>query len=192
MIKKTVLFFAFLTFILFLTACGKGEIESNMAKQTPDFSFTNQENEAFGSEDLEGKWWIADFIFTNCTTVCLPMTYNMSQLQIMLEDEGIDAELVSFTVDPDVDNPEVLKDYAESYNADLSNWTFLTGYDFETIQELALDPFMTGVKQEPDSDQVTHGVRFFLVSPEGEVIKNYMGTDLEEMEKIVEDLKKVF
>lgn len=180
-----------LVLILFLAACGKGEIESNMSKQIEDFEFTTQDNEQLGLDDLKGKWWIADFIFTNCTSVCIPMTYNMSQLQTKLKEENLAVELVSFTVDPDVDSPEVLKEYAESYQVDLSNWNFLTGYDFDTIKEFAINSFMTGVKEEPDSDQITHGVRFFLVNPEGEIIKNYMGTEAEEMDAIIEDLKKV-
>ena len=66
------------------------------------------------------------------------MTSNMSQLQDLLVEEGIDIQLISFTVDPENDSPEVLKKYAESYEANLSNWSFLTGYEFETIKDLLL------------------------------------------------------
>ncbi len=81
-------------------------------------------------DNLKGKWWIADFIFTNWTTVCLPMTNNKSILQRKLKDNNLDVQLVSFSVDPDFDSPEVLKEYAEQYGVDFSNWSFLTGYDF--------------------------------------------------------------
>ena len=50
-------------------------------------------------------------------------------------------ELVSFTVDPEFDTPEVLKEYAKSYEIDLNNWTFLTGYDYDTIEELSVKSF---------------------------------------------------
>lgn len=182
----------FILFILFLGACG-AEIESNMPEDSTvaDFEFTTQDGDTLSLDDLKGEWWIADFIFTNCTTVCIPMTTNMVTLQEMMKEEDLDAQLVSFSVDPDVDTPEVLTNYAAGYGADLSNWTFLTGYDFETIKELSIESFYADLRQEPDSDQVTHVVRFYLVNPEGEIIKNYSGTNLDEIKAIVEDLKKV-
>lgn len=182
----------FILFILFLGACG-AEIESNMPEDSTvaDFEFTTQDGDTLSLDDLKGEWWIADFIFTNCTTVCIPMTTNMVTLQEMMKEEDLDAQIVSFSVDPEVDTPEVLTNYAAGYGADLSNWTFLTGYDFETIKELSLESFYADLRQEPDSDQVTHVVRFYLVNPEGEIIKSYTGTSHDEIEAIVEDLKKV-
>lgn len=184
-----------LVLILFLAACGTGasKIESNMPDDSfvADFEFTTQDEEKLGLDDLKGEWWIADFIFTNCTTVCIPMTSNMVQLQDMMAEEELDAQLISFSVDPVVDTPEVLKNYAAGYGADLSNWTFLTGYDFDTIQDLSIGSFYSDLREEPDSDQVTHGTRFYLVNPEGEIVKNYFGTQFDEIEALIEDLKKV-
>ncbi|WP_156290490.1 SCO family protein [Oceanobacillus salinisoli] len=184
--------FSTLGLFLLLAACGGYPIDTTMSEQVVDFEFTTQDNETLSLGDLEGEWWIADFIFTNCTTVCLPMTHNMSVLQSRLEEENLDAQLVSFSVDPDYDTPEVLKEYGESYDADFSNWTFLTGYEFETIKELSIKSFKNLVAEPPEgSDQVTHGTSFFLVSPEGEVIKNYSGVDSSQLDSIVSDLKKV-
>lgn len=178
--------------ILFLVACGEQEIETNMSEEVNPFEFTTQDNETMSSKDLEGQWWVADFVFTNCTSVCLPMTSNMSQLQDKLKEEDIDAQLVSFSVDPAYDSPEVLKEYAEAYDADLTNWSFLTGYDFQTIKELSIKSFKSLlVEAPPGGDQVTHGTSFFLVNPEGEIIKKYTGTDPKQMDLIVEDLKTV-
>src|SRR5699024_7749731 len=153
--------------------------------------YTTQDNDTLGLKDLEGKWWLADFIFTNCTSVCLPMTSNMVYLQEELKAEGIDVELVSFSVDPDYDSPEVLTEYAEEYGADLSNWTFLTGYDFETIRELSIKTFRSPLQEPYEDDQVVHGTRFFLVNPDGKLIKNYGGLETESMDEIIEDLKNV-
>ncbi|WP_085992531.1 SCO family protein [Oceanobacillus senegalensis] len=181
-----------LSLILFLTACGGYPIDTTMSEEVSDFTFTTQDNEQFSLSDLEGEWWIADFIFTNCTTVCLPMTSNMATLQSKLNEENIDVHLVSFSVDPENDTPEVLKQYGESYNADFSNWTFLTGYDFETIKELSIKSFKNFVAAAPEGDdQVSHGTSFFLVSPEGEVIKNYSGVDSNQLDSIVSDLKQL-
>lgn len=177
---------------IILSACGGYPIETTMSEEVPEFEFVNQEGESFGLKDLEGEWWIADFIFTNCTTVCLPMTANMAKLQEMMKEEGIDAQLVSFSVDPDFDTPEILKAYGESYKADFSNWNFLTGYDFDTIKELSIKTFKSILAEPPEgTNQVTHGTSFFLVSPEGEVIKSYNGAISDNMKSIISDLKKV-
>ncbi|WP_068672536.1 SCO family protein [Oceanobacillus sp. Castelsardo] len=181
-----------LCLILFLAACGGYPIETNMSQDVADFNFTTQDNERLSLKDLEGEWWIADFIFTNCTTVCLPMTYNMSQLQSKLKKEDLDVKLVSFSIDPDYDSPEILKQYGESYNADFTSWSFLTGYDFDTIKEFSIKSFKNLVAEpQPGSDQVIHATFFFLVSPEGEVIKNYSGVDASEIDVIVSDLKEL-
>src|SRR5690625_4027797 len=174
--------------ISFLFLVGCTTFESNMSREVADFQFVNQDNEPVGLEDLKGKWWIADFIFTNCVTICLPMTYNMSLLQTQLAEHDLDVQLISFSVDPEVDTPEVLKEYAAIYDADLSNWSFLTGYDFETIKELSVQSFAAGLQREPDSDQVQHVSRFYLVNPEGEIIKYYEGLDEEEIDNIIKDL----
>src|SRR5574337_100997 len=122
--KKILLLHILLAFILI--GCSSEAIETNMSEKVDDFQFTTQDNESLGLKDLEGQWWIADFIFTNCTTVCLPMTANMAELQSRMKDENLDVQLVSFSVDPDYDTPEVLKEYGERYQADFGNWSFLT------------------------------------------------------------------
>src|SRR5699024_9588193 len=95
-------------FVLIFAACGE-KVETYMKSQVADFVFTDQDGEPFSNEDLGGKWCVADFIFTNCETVCIPMTSNMVNLQQELEEENIDnVELVSFSVEPDRDTPEVL------------------------------------------------------------------------------------
>lgn len=209
MMKKYITRFLLLTsLVMALAACGGGESaqedeggvaiksgEQNAASDSkvPEFEFTTQDNETLSNEDLEGTWWIADFIFTNCETVCIPMTNNMVKLQEKVNDENIDnVEFVSFSVDPDYDTPEVLQEYAEDYGADLSNWNFLTGYDFETIEDISMNGFKNMLAAPPEGDnQVVHGSYFFLVNPEGEIVSPYSGMESEQMDAIVADLKKM-
>lgn len=182
------------TSIILLAACGTSyqEINPDMSKKINDFNFTTQNKEKLGLDDLKGEWWIADFIFTNCTTVCLPMTFHMSELQKALEETDVDVQLVSFSVDPDYDTPEVLTAYGDEYAADYSNWHFLTDYDFQTIKELSIKSFRAPLKApERGDDQVLHDTRFFLVSPDGKAIKSYDGLDITVIEEIIEDLKTV-
>ncbi|MBP2076780.1 SCO family protein [Oceanobacillus polygoni] len=185
--KKILLLHILLAFVLI--GCSSEAIETNMSEEVDDFQFTTQDNENLSLNDLEGQWWIADFIFTNCTTVCLPMTANMAELQSRVNDQNLGVQLVSFSVDPDYDTPEVLKEYGNSYQADFENWSFLTGYDFQTIKELSIKSFKNLVKEPLEGDdQVMHGTRFFLVNPDGEVIKGYDGISSSEIDVIVEDL----
>jgi len=176
--------------ILFLAACSDSlPIETNMKESVASFTYTSQHDESFGLADLEGKWWIADFIFTNCETVCLPMTSNMAQLQTNLAEQNLDVHLVSFSVDPDYDTPEVLKEYGDEYDANYDNWTFVTGYSFQEIKELSVKSFRAPLKEpEHGSDQVLHDTRFFLVNPEGKIVKGYDGVPANTIDDIVADL----
>jgi protein SCO1 len=173
-----------------LSACGKKEIEGAVNWPVNDFNYTNQEGKSFGLKDLEGKIWVADFIFTNCDDVCFPMTYNMEKLQKMVKDEKLDnIEFVSFSVDPTVDTPEVLKGFGENFNVDFSNWNFLTGYEQADIENLALKSFKAWVKKPEQGDQVIHGTDFYLVGPDGNVVKYYTGLNEIPYEEIIEDMK---
>jgi len=175
--------------MLSINGCSKLPIDTNMSEDVADFAFTTQDNEPLSLDDLSGKWWIADFIFTNCTTVCLPMTSNMAQLQKELENKDIHIQFVSFSVDPDYDKPKVLKEYGEHYDANFTTWSFLTGYEFQEIKELSIKSFRAPLKEpEYGSDQVMHDTRFFLVNPEGKVVKGYDGVESASMKEIIDDL----
>ncbi len=202
---KLILVFIFSSF--FLVACGdsdldssvkekmknESKIETNMDEKVSDFEFINQDEEAGNTTDFEGEYWIADLIFTNCTTVCIPMTSNMKKLQEeMIEDDLTNIELVSFSVDPDFDTTDVLTEYADDYEANLDNWSFVTGYEFDEIKELSIKSFRSMLQEPlPGDDQVTHGTRFFLINPKGEVIKNYDGMNGNVVDEIMSDLKKL-
>src|SRR5699024_8932224 len=101
--KRLPIFIVLIVSILILSACGGEPIETNMSEEVQDFEFTTQDNEALSLDDLKGDYWIADFIYTNCETECLPMTSNMSYLQDELAEEGIDVQFVSFSIEPDYD-----------------------------------------------------------------------------------------
>lgn len=171
-----------LSIVLLLSGCG-APVAPNQGQSAAldwkvhDFSYTNQDGETVSLEDLQGDVWLASFIFTKCVTVCPPMTANMVKLQQQLQEEGLDVSIVSFSVDPEVDSPEVLREYGESFDADFSNWHFLTGYTMEDIQQFAQDSFKTLVEPEPDSDQVMHGTSFYLVNQSGHVVEKFNGVE---------------
>ncbi|MCM3612099.1 SCO family protein [Planococcus sp. MERTA32b] len=184
---KTKWFTLLIVLSLFLVGCGQ-EIKDPVSWEIEDFTFTNQNNEDVGLADLQGEVWLADFVFTNCTTVCLPMMANMTALQEQLKQEGLDVRIVSFSVDPTIDTPEVLKSYAENYGADLSSWDLLTGYSPEEIDAFAMENFKVVARKPANEDQVIHGTSFNLVDKDGVVRKFYDGID-PPTEEIISDIK---
>lgn len=183
------------TVVLLLSACGTGgggplsSAQSDALNwEVQDFNFTNQDGESVSLEDLKGDVWLANFIFTNCRTVCPPMTANMAQIQQAMKEEGLNIPIVSFSVDPENDSPEALKEYGGNVGADFTNWHFLTGYEFEDIQQLSQESFKALVEPEPDSDQIMHGTSFYLVNQSGSVVQKYNGLE-PPVEEIIDDIK---
>ncbi|QNK89125.1 SCO family protein [Sporosarcina sp. resist] len=188
-LQKSLCFILISLFSLLLVGCVQGKgIKNPLNLEVSEFSFTNQEGKKLGLDDLKGKVWIADFVFTNCTTVCLPMMANMTELQGKLKEEDLNVQLISFSVDPAIDTPEVLKEYAGNYNADLSSWNFLTGYSQNTIKDFAAKSFKAIAIKPKTGDQVIHGTSFYLINKEGTVMKDYSGLDAP-FDEIINDVK---
>lgn len=182
---KKIMAFAVISFVLLLAACGNSAIE--------DFEHTDQRGEQVTLESLKGTPWLSTFVFTNCTTVCPPMTFNMASIQEELAAQRIDEyKIIAFSVDPAIDKPDVLADYLNKFNVpDESKWHLLTGYSQDYIAEYAKDNFQSFVKNDPSSDQVVHGTSFYLMDKNGEVAHNYDGYGDVPVEEIVGDLKEL-
>lgn len=171
-----------------LAACGSPQ---PTGRQVASFSFTDQNGHPFGTDQLNGKVWIADFIFTDCKTVCPPMTAEMAQLQKQFLEEDIEVEFVSFTVDPTMDSAEVLKEYIAQYTDDESNWHLLTGYSQEAIKNLALEQFQTIVQKPENSSQVIHGTNFYLIDQKGYVVNEFNYVEDAFSEQMQKEVKKL-
>ncbi|HEV3410504.1 MAG TPA: SCO family protein [Chthoniobacterales bacterium] len=133
----------------------------------PEFRLTNQDGQPFGSAELKGKVWISAFIFTNCPGPCPIISSRMAEMQKPLE--KTDVHLVSFSVDPENDTPEVLRDYAARLRADTQRWTFLTG-PTGTIYDLTRSGFKLAVQGASDENpQPIHATRAVLVDRRGAI-----------------------
>jgi protein SCO1/2 len=160
-----------------------------------DFSLTERSGRQIGLNDLRGQIWIADFIFTNCAGICPIMTTAMAGLQSATVHQKLDdVMLVSISVDPARDTPAVLAKYAEKYHAEANRWYFLTG-DSAAIQQLAQKGFRLmsaiaggGSEEEP----IIHSDRFVLVDRQARIRGYYRGTEKEEVEQLLRDLKKLY
>jgi len=135
----------------------------------PDFQLTSQSGEPFDRKSLDGKIWVADFIFTHCSGPCPRMSAQMRRVQTAVS-ELPDVRLVSFSVDPERDTPPVLAEYARRYQAQPGRWFFLTG-DRHAIDSLDRRAFMLGNVD----GTMQHSTRFVLIDRHGS-IRGYYGT----------------
>src|ERR1043166_2971275 len=139
----------------------------------PPFALTNQNGQVVSRENLRGKIWIADIIFTRCPTQCLKMSRQMSELQHEIP-AGDEIKLVSLTADPAFDSPPVLKIYGAKFGADDARWIFLSG-DKALLYSLAMDGLKLSVaeklpaEREAINDLFIHSTRFVLVDRQGNI-----------------------
>jgi protein SCO1/2 len=151
----------------------------------PAFQLTNQNNQPFGSTQLVGKIWIADFIFTSCPGPCPMISSRMAELQKPLE--KTDVHLVSFSVDPEKDSPEVLRSYADKLKAQPARWDFLTGSK-SAIYDLTKNGFKLAVSDGSEEAGVpVHSTRVVLVDRHGEIRGYYEATEPDAITKLLAD-----
>lgn len=149
-----------------------------------EFELVNNLGKAFGSKDLAGRVWVANFIFTRCAGPCPEMSRLMSRLQKRLPESVM---LVSFSVDPEYDKPDILAKYAAQYDADLKRWFFLTG-EKEKIFNIAKNSFHLAVAEGAGGVRdLTHSTRFALVDRDGTILNTYDSSDPAQIDKLVAD-----
>ena len=152
--------------------------------EVPAFELKTSDAKNFGKKDLQGKVWVASFIFTSCGGQC-PML-NAKTKELAKEFTQPDLRFVSVTVDPKTDTPKVLSTYKKKLAAD-DRWVFLTGPS-KKIQALVND----GLKLAGgNSDSIAHSQRFVLIDSKGQVRGYYNALDEEKLAELKADLKTV-
>jgi protein SCO1/2 len=145
-----------------------------------EFSLVDQDGKKCGASELRGRVWAAAFMFTRCPTICPRITRRMRELQVEAKSQNVALTLVSFSVDPEHDTPEVLRAYAAKYAADLSSWRFLTG-ELEVVQKTAVESFKQALegRADPEADGfgILHGSHLALVDRQLE-IRGFFATDV--------------
>ena len=153
--------------------------------EIPAFRFTTQEGKSLTKEDLIGKVWVADFVFTRCNGPCPVMTSRMAELAKGLA-KAKDVRVVSISVDPEHDTPAVLADYASRMDADPSRWIFLTGPKPE------IDAFarkgMFQVLAYDDKGVPTHSTRFLVIDRAGRIRRTRNLDEPELVQKLFMDI----
>jgi protein SCO1 len=155
----------------------------------PAFSLTDERGRPFARDDLLGKVWVADFVFTSCSDACPRLTQRMRALQDRLD--PLDrVRLLSISVDPERDTPDKLRAYGETYGARGDLWRFLTGSPGE-VERTVVKGFKMAMAKVPAADaaresdeelraqafDILHGDRLVLVDSEARIRGYYVADD---------------
>lgn len=166
-----------------------------VVRQIRDFELVDHEGRRFRSAELLGQVWVADFIFTRCRSTCPLMTAAMQRLRREWPGE-LPVRLVSISVDPRFDTPEVLRRYRGQHGITADDWFFLTG-DRETILRLAREAFLLPVDDDPPPGQaseempILHSTRFVLVDADNRIRGYYNPLEEGELERLIREARSI-
>jgi len=164
-----------------------GEAITSVIHTVGDFNLTDQYGRPTSQEQLGGKVYVADFFFTTCQSICIPMSKHMAALaQAYRRDDRV--AFLSMTVDPETDSVPVLRAYAERHDAPKDKWYLVTG-DKREIYALARNEyFVTATQGDGGPDDFVHTQNFALIDTRRQIRGYYDGTSEEEMTKLRRDL----
>jgi protein SCO1 len=154
----------------------------------PDFLLTDQNNSPVSNMDLQGKVWVGAFMFTDCPGVCPMMARQMLKLQDAVS--GTDVKMISFSLDPEKDTPEVVKAYLEKIKADPARWSYLVGPK-QTVWGIA-EKLKVHVQDATPDEPIVHGEYVALVDRAGKVRGYYIGTDIDSMKELAKDARRLW
>ncbi|GLU54424.1 SCO family protein [Dyadobacter frigoris] len=163
------------------------ETEQTVYPTIPDFSFINEDKEMVTDKDFKGKVYVADFFFVTCPTICPVMKKNMLTVYKEYKDNP-DVKILSHTIDPEHDTPEILKKYATDLGVTGKMWQFVTG-DKEKIYDIGQKHYMVSALE--DSSQAggyIHSGAFVLIDKDRHIRGMYDGTTTDGTAKLIKDL----
>jgi len=156
----------------------------------PDFTLVDREGNEFDDSFLEGKYTVVDFFYTSCPLICPGMSAVMRDIQF--ETVGTSLQLLSISIDPEVDTPQVLKNYANGFRADPSRWKFGRGTEEMTQILLMGVGFELGALNTDDGFRnIDHPSSMLLVGPDKHVIGLYRYSDADEVRSLIEKAREL-
>jgi protein SCO1 len=154
------------------------------------FTFINQQGKVTDSTFVQNKIWVADYFFVTCGTICPEMSTNMKMVQDEFKGEN-NVRILSFTCNPDKDQPEQLQAYADEYGADESIWHFLTGDKKQLYRFARKSLRIVATEGAGDEGDFIHSQNFVLIDKEGYIRGYYDGTDREHVKQLITDIRKL-
>lgn len=177
-----------LAMLLTITTLGCGS-ESDLPEilVVREFTLTSQTGEAFASRSLGGKVWVASFVYTTCADVCPLITNQVANLHRRVTDERV--RFISISVDPEIDTPDLLTEYAARYHAD-DRWTFLTG-DPALVRRIVTQNFRVSMgTRESGANDIPHSEELLLID-RGGVLRGSYPTDRGGMDRLARDIDRL-
>lgn len=162
------------------------------------FRLIDQDGKPVDETIFRGKISIIDFFFTRCPGPCPTMTAEMRRIQQELAGTGV--QFISFSVDAEYDGPHVLRSYADSYRADLSTWTFVTGdpAQIEAMMTQGLGFAFERDRSAPvtlsngeQGDNILHPTHLVLVGPDRSVLALAAVGNHEHVQLLVEGARRL-
>lgn len=156
----------------------------------PSFTLTDREGTDFDESYLDGKYTVVDFFYTSCPLICPGMSAAMRDIQDATEGSGV--QLLSVSIDPEVDTPDVMKTYANGFRADPDQWKFGRGTPEMTQILLMGVNFHLGALNEDDGFRnIDHPSSLLLVGPDRHVIGLYRYSDPDEVKALIEKAREL-
>jgi protein SCO1/2 len=165
------------------------ELRSKKSKhRIGEFELVDQNGNVFNESNLEDKYYVADFFFTTCPTICIDMSTQLERVQDEFKNDS-NFKIVSHTVQPEVDSVSVMKQYADLHNADPNQWFFLTG-DKKVIYKLARKTYFAATTEgDGGVNDFIHTENFILIDKEKRIRGFYDGTSKEDVDRLILDVK---
>ena len=162
----------------------------NPGHHVEDFSFTNQDGKTITNKDLDGKIYVVEYFFTTCEGICPKMNDNMAKVYEAFRGQN-DVAILSHTVDPETDTVEQLKRYSLKFDADASQWNFVTGPK-AALYNMAINSYLVTAVEDTNHKEVLpdfiHSEKFVLVDKEKHIRGSYDGTNASDVKKLISDI----
>jgi protein SCO1 len=158
--------------------------------RVPDFRYLNQDSVWVDQTKVSGRVYVADFFFTTCPSICPKMTSQLKRLQVLTQDIS-ELHFLSFSIDPEKDQPETLRHYIEEYGVSKANWDFLTGDENQT-HELGVKGFLVHAESDEDAPGgFAHSPSLVLVDRSGMIRGIYDGTSTEDVDRLNKNIREL-
>ena len=156
----------------------------------PDFKLVDRNGDEFDDTYLDGKYTVVDFFYTSCPLICPGMSAVMRDIQF--ETEGTGIQLLSISIDPEVDTPQVLKNYANGFKADPTRWKFGRGTpDMTQILLMGVGFELGALNTDDGFRNIDHPSSILLVGPDRHVIGLYRYSDPDDVQRLIEKAREL-